>query len=87
MDTMMEAGKTTELSDKIGALAGKIWHYLSSNGEVSYAVLRKEVVGKEFPMPDVALSCALGWLAREKKLQFAESGTGRGYRIRISLNN
>jgi len=76
-----------EMNTKIGRLAGRIWKHLDEEGEVSYARLRRTVVGSEFPMPDVALSCALGWLARENKVHFSETGSGRGYRIRVTLVN
>lgn len=70
---------------KIGAMAGAVWSYLHRNGEVSYATLRRKVVDEEQPMPDVILSAAIGWLAREGKVRLSESGTGRGYRVRVSL--
>ena len=71
---------------KIGQTAGQVFHYLAEHGEVSYAVLRKNVIGKEQPMPDVLLSAAIGWLAREGKVRLGESGSGRGYRVRVGLN-
>jgi len=74
------------MEEKIGAMAGKVWEYLTSEGEVSYAILRKTLTSKNTPMPDVILSGAIGWLAREGKLRMSESGRGRGYRIRVSLN-
>jgi len=74
------------IDNRIGEVAGKIWRYLSDRGEVSYAVLRRDLVG-DAPMPDVVLSSALGWLAREQKVKLHESGTGRGYRLRVSLFN
>jgi hypothetical protein len=75
------------MQSRIGDLAGRIWQYLSLNGEVSYAMLRRDVVGEDGPMPDVLLSSAIGWLAREDKVRLHESGSGRGYRIRVSLVN
>ena len=71
--------------DKIGMMAGRVWEYLAREGEVSYAVLRKALVEKNAPMPDVCLSGAIGWLAREGKIRLSESGRGRGYRIRVAL--
>ena len=75
------------MESRIGELAGRIWNYLSAKGEVSYAVLRRDIVGEDAAMPDVMLSSAIGWLAREQKVKLHESGTGRGYRIRVSLLN
>ena len=71
--------------DRIGMMAGKVWGFLHREGEVSYATLRKQLVDKAAPMPDVCLSGAIGWLAREGKVKMSESGRGRGYRIRVSL--
>ena len=76
-----------EMQTRIGELAGRIWQYLHDKGEVSYAMLRRDVVGEDAAMPDVMLSSAIGWLAREHKVKLHESGTGRGYRIRVSLVN
>jgi len=71
--------------DKIGMMAGRVWSYLHREGEVSYATLRKNLVDKDAAMPDVCLSGAIGWLAREGKVRMSESGRGRGYRIRVAL--
>ena len=71
--------------DRMGIMAGKVWKFLHREGEVSYATLRKKLVAKGTPMPDVCLSGAIGWLAREGKVKLSESGRGRGYRIRVSL--
>lgn len=73
------------MSEKIGITAGKIWHYLKSNGETSYADLKKKVVGRKVSMPDTIVSSAIGWLAREGKLSINEHGRGKGYRLTLSL--
>ena len=70
---------------RISVMAGKVWNFLHREGEVSYATLRKHLVDKGTPMPDVCLSGAIGWLAREGKIRMSESGRGRGYRIRVAL--
>ena len=50
---------------KVGEAAGKVWHTLKADGEMSIAQLKKKI-GAE----DKALWMALGWLAREDKLNF-----------------
>ena len=63
-------------SSEIGRVAGEIWALLSDNGEQTLAAIKKSV---DVP-PDVALA-AIGWLAREDKLEFATSGRT----VKISL--
>lgn len=50
---------------KIGTNAGKIWHLLSNNQRWSYDTL-KEQSG----LSDVDFAAAIGWLARENKIEF-----------------
>ena len=45
-------------------MAGKIWHALSTNGEMSVAALKKSLGTK-----DVSADWAIGWLAREDKIE------------------
>ncbi len=54
---------------EIGRVAGEIWALLSDNGEQTLAAVKKSVNAS----PDVALA-AIGWLAREDKLEFTTSG-------------
>ena len=49
---------------KIGATAGKVWKFLEENGEASLTQIKKGV--KEDP--NLILE-AIGWLAREDKVQ------------------
>ena len=57
------------LSDElIGNAAGKVWHTLTA-GEQTLAALKKSVDSQ----PELVLA-ALGWLAREGKLDFVTSG-------------
>ena len=51
------------MNQDIGLLAGKIWHALESNGEMSVAALKKSLGTR-----DVAADWAIGWLAREDKI-------------------
>ena len=50
---------------KIGDTAGKIWDTLKENGEVSISKLPKLV-----NEPDAVTYQALGWLAREGKVDY-----------------
>jgi hypothetical protein len=61
---------------EIGNAAGDIWGLLSNNGEQTLAALKKSV---DAP-PDIVMA-AIGWLAREDKLEFATSGRT----VKISL--
>jgi len=54
----------------IGEIAGRIWKYLDANGECSLASLKKYLELK----PD-QVTLALGWLAREGKVDLKKSGT------------
>jgi len=53
------------MSDTIGAAAGKIWEYLDENGATSVSKVTKETgVSKNDAQR------AIGWLAKEGKLNF-----------------
>lgn len=54
----------------IGEVAGRIWDYLLHNGETSVSTLKKDL---ELKSDEAGL--ALGWLAREGKLEFQKKGT------------
>jgi hypothetical protein len=56
-------------AEQIGLTAGAVWLYLSDKGETSLATLKKEVSASA----DLVLA-AIGWLAREEKLEFTVSG-------------
>jgi hypothetical protein len=51
---------------EIGALAGVIWHTLDANGEMTLAKLKKEVNAQ-----GSVFDWAIGWLAREDKIELA----------------
>jgi hypothetical protein len=57
---------------EIGATAGAVWHILNDKGPLTIAKLVKEI---EAPR-DVVMQ-ALGWLAREEKLEIEEDGRTR----------
>jgi hypothetical protein len=63
-------------SVEIGHVAGDVWGVLSRNGALTLAALKKEV-----DAPADLVVAAIGWLAREDKLEF--STTGRS--VKVSL--
>ena len=65
------------MSDElIGHTAGEIWHSLSTGGGQSLAALKKSANGS----PELVLA-AVGWLAREGKLEF--DSTGRTMKVAL----
>lgn len=56
----------------IGANAGSVWNALHAHGEMDLAKLKKET-----KLNDAALAAAIGWLARENKIQSEETKRGR----------
>lgn len=54
------------LTDQIGATAGQIWGILAENGETNLTQLVKKTDASR----DLVMQ-ALGWLARENKIQIA----------------
>ncbi len=57
------------MSDNIGIAAGKIWEYLDKNGPTSVSKVTKET---EISRNEVQR--AIGWLAKEDKLNFEMEG-------------
>jgi hypothetical protein len=53
--------------DQIGLTAGEVWHALSENGGMSLARLAKQI-----DAPRDLVMQAVGWLARENKIQIVE---------------
>ncbi|HEX59768.1 MAG TPA: hypothetical protein ENF26_06450 [Methanomicrobia archaeon] len=64
------------LKDRIGFIAGDIWHLLKEKGELT---LSKVVENIDAPQSVVYMG--VGWLAREDKLIFEKKT--RGYSIRL----
>ena len=54
---------------QIGEIAGVVWFYLNEEGEASVATIKKDL-----SVSADLLLAAVGWLAREEKLEFAVSG-------------
>lgn len=55
-------------TDQIGMAAGAVWSYLSDNGETTVTALKKAIGSADLVL------AAIGWLAREEKLDFTVSG-------------
>ncbi|MBN1997687.1 winged helix-turn-helix domain-containing protein [candidate division KSB1 bacterium] len=61
---------------EIGEQAGAIWHILNANGEMTLAQIKKET-----EVSDFLITTALGWLAREGKINITKSGKS----VKVSL--
>lgn len=58
--------------ERIGQVAGQVWHYLSATDSASLTQLAKEIDAPR----DIVMQ-AVGWLAREGKISIAENGRSR----------
>ncbi|MCL6565979.1 MAG: winged helix-turn-helix domain-containing protein [Acidobacteriia bacterium] len=54
---------------QIGETAGRIWHTLDEEGELRVSTLKRQV-----DVPEPIVYMALGWLAREDKLEVKPQG-------------
>jgi len=64
--------------EKIGTNAGHIWEYLYNHGTVGALKLKADL-----GMSNTSLYLALGWLAREEKIEIIEDA----HSVKISLIN
>ena len=64
------------LINQVGEVAGNIWHTLDEEGPLSITALKKQIEA-----PDAVFYMALGWLAREDKLNIEPEG--RSYRVQL----
>ncbi len=70
-------GRQQALSnEQIGQAAGEVWRVLTENDGQSLAALKKSI-----DAPADLVVAALGWLAREDKLEFVTSGRS----LKVSL--
>jgi hypothetical protein len=56
-----------EINAQVGEAAGEVWHLLNNEGPQTFAQLKKKLKQTEG-----RLNLALGWLAREDKIQIIE---------------
>ena len=68
----METLTMSSAVQQIGETAGAVWHALNENGSLSLAKLVEHVGGNR----DVVMQ-AVGWLAREDKIDITETKRGR----------
>ena len=64
-------------AEMIGTTAGRVWAFLAEHGPTSRAELKKALSDWD----DFTLAAAVGWLAREDKVVFVESG--RSFKIAL----
>ena len=64
--------QTVSCVNQIGETAGTVWKTLDKHGSMSLAKLVERVGGNR----DVVMQ-AIGWLAREDKLEISETSRGR----------
>jgi hypothetical protein len=55
--------------EQVGETAGQVWQCLSKNGKTAVAAIEKEV---DAPKP--LIDMAIGWLAREGKVDLKQAG-------------
>jgi hypothetical protein len=67
------------MDDRIGSLAGKVYRLLDDGGEHSLNQVCKAVNA-----PRSKVNMAIGWLAREDKLEFVEKSRGTAVRLKQS---
>jgi hypothetical protein len=63
-------------NDQIGEVAGEIWDLLTGQNGQSLAAIKKSI-----DAPADVVMAAVGWLAREEKLEFEQSGRS----VKVSL--
>lgn len=59
------------MQDKIGEVAGEVWNFLDSEGEASVSAIVDSLDASRSKT-----QMAIGWLAKEGKLDFEEKGRG-----------
>jgi len=64
------------MEDTTGELAGQVWRFLEDEGEASVSAVCDAV-----DAPRSKVSMAIGWLAREDKLEFIDQGRGTSVRL------
>jgi hypothetical protein len=64
------------LIQKVGETAGVVWHALEKSGPLKLSALKKQAKATE-----TVLHMALGWLAREDKIEMTTEG--KSYRVSL----
>ena len=68
----MATATSNRTTEEIGKTAGLVWHCLKDNGSMSLAKLTKEIGA-----PRDSVMQAVGWLAREDKVEIEEKNRTR----------
>lgn len=76
-DPVQRGQQRSLTSDEIGQVAGEVWRLLTDENNRSLASIKKSI-----DAPDVLTLAAIGWLAREDKLQFNTSGRSTNVSLR-----
>lgn len=71
------AGKRTLSEHDIGDTAGLVWSVLADSSGATLAKLKKSIKA-----PAELVLAAIGWLAREGKLEFESNGRKQSFRLR-----
>lgn len=64
------------MEQEIGAIAGAVWQALNGKDGITRSTLRKQI-----PCKDPVFDWAIGWLAREDKIEITR--VRRSYQIRL----
>ena len=72
MERELMATVTTSYTSQIGETAGIVWNYLNENGSISLTKLVKQI-----DAPRDLVMQAIGWLAREGKIDIEEAGRAK----------
>ena len=56
-----------EINGQVGEVAGKVWHLLNDNGPQTLTQIKKKFNGSS-----ELVAFALGWLAREEKVDISQ---------------
>lgn len=68
------------MNRRIGELAGEVWEHLEENGETSLTQ-----VSNTINAPKSKVDMAIGWLAKEDKLDFIDKSRGKAVKLRAEL--
>lgn len=77
MATVTEQSANTMGVEQIGNVAGLVWQTLKDQGRLSFTKLFKEV-----DAPKELVLQAIGWLAREDKIEIDEQGRTKTIALR-----
>lgn len=65
------------MQDTIGQLAGHVWDFLEEEEQASVSAISRAI-----DAPQTKVNMAIGWLAKEGKLEFVSKGRGTAVSLR-----